>query len=195
MTRKASDAEEDLRLACEAWARRRWPDARVVHELNIAYGSNRIDLAAVSPDYLGMIELKSERDTLKRAEWQVAAARRCASEVWIALDVKFEKKLGEIALPWDVGVLIYEQGALRCVDYRHSRPLFPQAQRMLQLLWAAELRAAFGNHGNMNTAIRYAVDNYGLKHITGVVCHALRGRTFARGDAPLHVGPKGRLFT
>ncbi len=53
--------------------RKRWPTARVIHELPLRYSTNRIDLAAVTETEIISIEIKSSRDVLDRLEAQVRA--------------------------------------------------------------------------------------------------------------------------
>jgi len=68
----ASAAEARIRDKAEALLRREWPDARIIHEFDL--GGVRLDLAAVTPERLIMLEIKSENDTLKRLDRQVRLA-------------------------------------------------------------------------------------------------------------------------
>lgn len=76
-----SVAEERIRAKVEAALRREFPDARIVHELNMSQGGIRLDLAAVRPDGITLVEIKSERDVLKRLRDQITAARRVTGDV------------------------------------------------------------------------------------------------------------------
>lgn len=51
--------------------RQLWPDARIIHELPLRYSTRRIDLAAVTPDALVSVEIKSSRDDTSRLEAQM----------------------------------------------------------------------------------------------------------------------------
>lgn len=86
-----SAAEERIREKAVAAMRRRWPSARIVHELQLEQGGIRIDLAAVSEDFLALAEIKSERDVLKRLPAQISRAMAVADEVWIVIAAKHEK--------------------------------------------------------------------------------------------------------
>ena len=66
---RASPAEREMRAAVAERLRLLMPDARIVHEL--VCGERRADLAAVQPERITLIELKSERDKLDRCEGQM----------------------------------------------------------------------------------------------------------------------------
>ena len=88
-----SVAEERIRAKVEAAFRRRWPDARIIHELVLDQGGVRIDLAAVTPDRLYVAEIKSERDVLKRLASQVEVATQVAQEVWVVVGEKHVERV------------------------------------------------------------------------------------------------------
>src|SRR5207237_1641615 len=87
-----SAAEERIRAKAEVMLRATFPDARIVHELVLQQGGVRIDLAAITPDRLVCVEVKSERDVLARLPEQVAAMRRVC-DAWCV--VTAEKHLDE----------------------------------------------------------------------------------------------------
>jgi len=76
-----SEAEERIRAKVEAQLRREFPDARIVHELNMQWGGIRLDLAAVRPNAITLVEIKSERDVLKRLASQIGAASKITGDV------------------------------------------------------------------------------------------------------------------
>lgn len=196
MPRKASDEEEALRVATEDWMRQRWPAARVVHELNLAGGSQRIDLVSVGDEELRMIELKSAKDVLTRLVDQVKAARECAQEVWVAIDAKHlakhEALEAERALNWwPIGLLVFRDGVLH--ERRQAQNRQPDPREVVQLLWSDEMRTHLCSGNNQATMIRRAVDEYGLRHIMRQVCLALKARPFPRADAAVGPPPKTRL--
>lgn len=88
-----SVAEERIRAKVEAAFRRRWPEARIIHELVLDQGGVRIDLAAVTPDRLYVAEIKSERDVLKRLASQVEVATQVAQEVWVVVGEKHVERI------------------------------------------------------------------------------------------------------
>lgn len=76
-----SQAEERIRAKIEIALRREFPAARIVHELNMSQGGVRLDMAAVRPDGITLVEIKSERDVLKRLRDQITAALRITGDV------------------------------------------------------------------------------------------------------------------
>jgi len=88
-----SIAEERIRAKVEAAFRRRWPEARIIHELVLDQGGVRIDLAAVTADRLYVAEIKSERDVLKRLATQVEVATQVAQEVWVVVGEKHVERV------------------------------------------------------------------------------------------------------
>lgn len=84
MTR--SSAEAEIRDVVVERLRRLRPSARIIHEVNVSgQGSNRIDVLAVDIDEIIAVEIKSERDTMSRAEAQVRAMRDITHHVIVAL--------------------------------------------------------------------------------------------------------------
>jgi hypothetical protein len=81
--------EEKMRRLVVAELRKRWPDARIVHELPLFAMSGgqrrRIDLAAITANEIVVVEIKSGRDVLDRLEAQIRAFLPVASRVIVAL--------------------------------------------------------------------------------------------------------------
>lgn len=196
MPRQASDAEEALRVAVEAWMRQRWPAARIVHELVLDAGAQRIDLASVGDEELRLVELKSAKDVLKRLPDQIKAARACAQEVWVAIDGKHVEKLealeAELRVSWyRIGLLVWRDGAL--TERRQASNEQPDPRRVVQLLWSDEMRTHLIASNNQVNMIRRAVDEYGLRHIMRKVCLALKARPFPRADEAVGTPPRTRF--
>lgn len=91
--KRVSQAEEALRLKTEVALRKARPDARIIHELVLTQGGERIDLAAVWSDGMILAEIKSERDTLTRLPAQLRASLNLGCEVWLALAEKWRDKI------------------------------------------------------------------------------------------------------
>ena len=64
MTTNRSSEELAMRDLVVPELRRRWPTARIIHELPTRYSSNRIDLAAVTESAIIGVEIKSSRDVI-----------------------------------------------------------------------------------------------------------------------------------
>jgi len=85
----ASSAERDIRDAVVAQLCQLMPAARIVHELNVAgQGTNRIDVAAITETTIVGVEIKSEKDVLKRLDKQWAAFNKICHHVIVAAHEK-----------------------------------------------------------------------------------------------------------
>ena len=82
---RRSAEEGAMRALCIAELRKRYPDARIIQELPLRYSSNRIDLAAVTPDKIVSLEIKSSRDVADRLEDQIRAFIPVSHRIIVAL--------------------------------------------------------------------------------------------------------------
>jgi hypothetical protein len=96
-----SHAEERIRAKVETALKAEFPDARIVHELKIEGGAVRLDLAAVRPGALTIVEIKSERDVLKRLKAQVEAALMVTGDVRVYAADKHREALHYLASPYE----------------------------------------------------------------------------------------------
>lgn len=110
MTQNRSSEELAMRDLVVPELRRRWPSARIIHELPTRYSQNRIDLAAVTPDLIIGVELKSSRDVIDRLEGQLRAFEPICHGVIVCLAPKWNEKLPMIERPAKYGI-------------RHEQPL------------------------------------------------------------------------
>jgi hypothetical protein len=158
-----STAEREIRDAVVARLRALRPEARIVHELNVDTGRNRIDVAAISSEELIAVEIKSERDKTNRLVEQAQAFAAvshhlivCAHEKhwskasWQRDDLPPSElpalKKASIAGP---GPTLWRypeiEGGYREGEWREPRDRFskrqwqPHATRFLDLLWRDEL--------------------------------------------------------
>src|SRR6056297_3623333 len=91
-----SEAEAEIRDAVVAKLRRTRPDARIIHEINMAGGTNRADVMAVSPAEIITVEIKSEKDKLDRLPDQIATMRKCSHITVAALHRKFMPEIERV---------------------------------------------------------------------------------------------------
>lgn len=170
----SSAAEREIRDAVVVRLRELAPGARIVHELNVAgQGTNRVDVAAITANTIIGIEIKSEKDVLKRLTDQLKAFRKCCHFVAVAAHTKHFKEYrddfwradvpSELHLDhpefygknrWEDGVWRYP----RPEKLKYDRPSwhfdinatswkFPlRSSDLLQMLWAEELRVEAGRH-------------------------------------------------
>lgn len=199
-----SSSERAIRTAVVDYFHRAEPKARVVHELNVAgQGTNRADLGIVLPDYLILVEIKSEKDVLKRLEKQFREFARCAHEVLIVAHDKHFDGDGLKAQPW-IGwshkehIWRYPEpttGDFRWRFNRYRPHIQPHSYAMLDMLWAEELTTVCGLHGVGVSTRRWEMIRDLQLMLTGdevrkAVCQQLRSRHFAEADDPILTGPK-----
>lgn len=194
---RRSKSELEMRDAVVAWGRDRWPEARVCHELPV--GRCRADLAFVSPRHVAVVELKSERDTLRRLPDQWREFRDHVPEVWLAVDPRWD----DATRNYDPRVLTRSgrvggyYAARRDVDLHFDWTRVP---RLLNLLWRDELGAIAARHFPARfraRAPRYQLVPGLARELTGTqivaeVCRELRARrafpAFPPSDPPLATG-------
>lgn len=205
-----SEAEERIRAKAEEMLRLRWPDARIVHELQLEEGGVRIDLAAVDKDWLCVVEIKSEKDVLKRLPRQLGVATQVADEVWLAAHPKHEPAMAAMLREWgdtdarrdfrralsNTRIFWDEGGAFLKPDDRALRvpPPWPDPRKQFQILWAAEMTRELaphgGGHGTMSQKSRRAVEWLSGGQIRRSVCRQLRQRPFPRADDAIPFGDR-----
>ncbi len=196
----ASSEEAEMRDAVIAWGRAKWPNARVIHELQI--GGCRSDLAFVLPDNLIVVEIKSSRDVMDRFENQMRQYTRHVPEIWIAFAPKWFEHVKRHA-PHGVGWLQVADGKIEetfvfSERYSSDRPAHMDAVRtvpMLYLLLKPELQSLGRQHrlkikSKMDCITLYRVLARGLTgdQIVNGVCAHLRARPVGWvADAPIQV--------
>jgi hypothetical protein len=194
-----SQSERDIREATVARARQLWPDARIIHELNVEHGAVRADLAAVTATQLILFEIKSERDTLSRLSNQLRRFQPVCHGVIVAAHERW--CIGSKYPNCDVHPIIRHAGCGHLWQYpepeekwglRHwSAPYAaarPWPHRMLRLLWTEELQGLANKYGmkSRRVAGHKLADELALlltgQQVEQAVCRALRARPFAEAD-------------
>lgn len=176
-----SAAEERIRLKAEAAMRAAFPHARIIHELMAMQGGCRIDLAAVTPDRLVLVEVKSERDVLTRLARQRDQARDVADLFRVVVADKHVDKAREIA-GWTETVAESRETVFD--GWAHTTVItgLCNAPARLNMLWANELKRVAGHDGSRRPCIVVATDRFTGREIRQRVCAALRARVFPRAD-------------
>ncbi len=203
-----SEAEEEIRAPVIQTLRRMRPDARIMQEVNIDNGRNRVDVMAVSRAEIIMVEIKSERDKLDRLPVQIDAMRRSSHHSIAALHRKFMPEPQSLSLarvdgmPWDV--LHWWHPKTRDIAEAHH-PAFewrePPLENSLQvalpsdalsLLWRDELARLCADVGIavprranmklMERALRWGASG---RDITLGICRELRRRRECAEADPL----------
>jgi hypothetical protein len=104
-----SSEELEMRELIIPNLRAKYPGARIVHELPLRYSSNRIDLAAILPNEIISVEIKSSRDVADRLEAQLRAFLPISSRIIVALAPKWNEKLPTLEKPFRGGVHYSQQ--------------------------------------------------------------------------------------
>lgn len=210
-----SAAEEAIRADVVEKLRASFPGGRIVHELKVNGGQNRVDVATVLPDRIISVEIKSEKDTLKRLPKQMRAFQLVSDLVIVAAHrrhfdhtpydngsprISFEcpEHFGwpqvwcwpdarEInPVPKNADMYLWDTSKmLRRLNRPETGPL-------LDLLWLDELKEMAGSLrvSHASKATRKTIINEIRWHccqreIVHGVCRALRSRFFVRADDPI----------
>lgn len=202
----ASDAEQRIREKAERLLRELWPDARIVHELDL--GGVRLDLAAITPDRLILLEIKSEKDTLTRLDNQAKFSLRiggpfivCVAERWKddlrgrgAMDFSWYRAERLVETPDGFADINNPDGKYR--DFWRTRLLDHgrdsyDSRALMGLLLKPELYALAKPHGAKSRHDVLTLQNIAHEGLTGReirrgVMAALRARHFGwTCDAPM----------
>lgn len=183
----ASEAERHLRGLAVERLRGLMPEARIVHELNVENGTCRVDIAAVAPDRLVFVEIKSRKDTLDRLPDQVRtfvpACHRMAvcyaSERW---DVSTIYR----AVNYETDVWPEDRREWWTIGEKFKPP---STAAMLNLLWRDELwheaeSAGFqpGRRESRSPLMHRLWNGLTGREVVAAVCRQLRARPFAEAD-------------
>ncbi|WP_336801682.1 hypothetical protein [Kaistia sp. MMO-174] len=194
-----------MRDLIEAWGRRRWPGARVVHELVVA--DCRIDMAFISADHLAGVEIKSSRDVMTRLDRQIETFREHLPEVWLAYAPRWLPVLGydggNRRLGSGIGHIIVSDAVDEMIPFSAtSRRGYPRkavidemiTSKMLNLLWRDEAFAIAQRTGAVKVNSRSSLQAMKpalARALTGgqivrEVCRSLRDRdAFWKADQPM----------
>lgn len=205
MTTNRSSEELAMRDLIEAWGRKRWPGARVVHELVVA--DCRIDMAFIGRDHLAGVEIKSSRDVMTRLDRQIEIFTNHMPEVWLAYAPRWVPAIGygggNHRLPSGVGHLVVDKVVDELIPYSEtSKHAYPHPARvdwmitvpMLNLLWRDEAFAVAQRTGAVKVNSRSSLQAMKpalARALTGEqivreVCRALRDRdAFWKADQPM----------
>lgn len=189
MTTNRSSEELEMRGHVEGWGRKKWPDARVFHEL--VAGECRVDIAFICPNDLIGVEIKSSKDVLTRLDKQARVFSECFPEFWMAIAPKWD---GHPDKPWFHNEIVVGESGVVPSQW-HSRPSRNKApyNAMLGLLWADEARAIAARKGCLSgkrTPLHTVLPELALRltgaEILAEVCRELRGRaTKFKADDPI----------
>ena len=132
--------EQEIRVAVEAWGRKRFGDVRVIHEL--ALGERRIDMVFVCRDDIVGVEIKGPKDSLSdgRLPEQLREFNFYLPEVWLAVAPRWlkhtdVKRRRNLLLPTENGIeVVKDKGNGK---FRPERDEY-FCSRLIELLWVEE---------------------------------------------------------
>lgn len=192
----ASAAEARMREKAERLLREHFPGARIVHEFEL--GGVRLDIAAITPDRLALLEIKSERDTLTRLEKQARWALHVGGPVLVCYAPRWAEQIKALR---QANTDLYQAHWLEEADegFTVTYPLWlrPENDRynnrtLFSLLLKPELLAMarpFGGKSKHTVPELHHLAHEGLtgREIRRAVMAALRARRFGwTCDEPVH---------
>lgn len=153
----AGRAELALRNSLEAFARQRWPGARMCHEMVMGERKVRADMVAVDPAHIAAFEIKGEYDDTTRLLHQVGMYQLCVPEVWMVVPIgrhAEDARMLRYLLP-SVGLLVgagtsaknhyeFDGKDFGLVVEAEPSPFKPLPEMMLEMMWRAELAGMCG---------------------------------------------------
>jgi hypothetical protein len=200
----ASEAEARIRTKAEALLRGLYPDARIVHELDLC--GVRLDLAAITPDRLVLLEIKSEKDTLSRLDNQVRFSHKIGGPLIICIAPRWVDDIKQRGYWRNTEKLVETESGFSDIynlngeyaDYWRTRLTREDQDRydnraLMRLLLKSELYELAKPHGartkhDVATLQHIAHDNLTGREIRRGVMAALRARRFGwTCDAPMEI--------
>lgn len=163
MTYNRSSEELQMRELIVPELRKRYPSARIIHELPVRYSTNRIDLAAVTETEIISVEIKSSKDVIDRLEAQLRAFQPISARIIVALAPRWNEQLPTLKTEYEGGAIGYreqftetqqiirrvggieiwtvdaEAGSVTVTDGDWHRARKPWLAQMLDMLHVAEL--------------------------------------------------------
>lgn len=205
----AARSELALRNCLEDFARQRWPNARLCHEMVMGERKVRADMVAVDPAHIAAFEVKGEYDDTTRLLHQVGMYQLCVPEVWMVVPVgrhAEDARLIRHLIP-SIGLLVGEgQSKLNHYefdgkDYKlkveaEPVPFTVVPEMALEMMWRAELAAMCGRtrcHAVSQKTTRptmiKALLALPFDQVQREICTELRSReALWRADAPVKNG-------
>jgi hypothetical protein len=142
--------EKEIRAHLKAVISKKHSEFIIIDEFTGGTMKTRCDLMCISQTTIGMIEIKSDRDTLDRLESQVSNYLEYSHCVLVVMDVCHRKKFLELrekqtALQnWYVVYAFYENNALiggisQFLHHQRFKPI--EHSKLYQLLWGDEVKS------------------------------------------------------
>jgi hypothetical protein len=179
------------------------PDTAIIDELSLCEGDARVDMAVVNGSFSGY-EIKSDRDTLVRLPNQLAAYELCFDTMTMVVGLRHVKQcMATLPQWWGVWEAVSTEDGVKFGCWRQptaNRKITPQ--RVVQLLWKAELREALQEIG-AQTPTKFSRRELWAALVSAVppqkLFQIVRSRLRARGDwrsglTPFRCGDSSQSF-
>ena len=135
---------------------RRNKDALVLHELGLAHGRVRVDVAVLNGVLHGY-EIKSDSDSLNRLEIQIEIYRQALQKLTLVVAERHASSVFDFAPDW-CGVLLARRGSRGGMQFEVLRKSSrnPGVSRfiMAHLLWRDEVRSILASRGAAKSTLR-----------------------------------------
>lgn len=185
----ASAAEARIRDKAERLLRELFPDARIVHEFDL--GGVRLDLAAITPERLVLLEIKSENDTLTRLPRQMEFAHAVGGPVFLCFAPRWREDVRKAGLWRTQRLEETDNGFDGLMPHWIQHPDRYDSRALMGLLLKPELFALAKPYGakskhDVPTLQHLVHENLTGREIRRGVMAALRARRFGwTCDAPI----------
>ncbi|WP_460986235.1 sce7726 family protein [Sphingobium sp. TomTYG75] len=135
---------------------RRCPDTRVIDELGVGHGANRIDIAVINGHFRGM-EIKSDADNIKRLPGQISAYGEVVDRASLIVAPRHLASALEVLPNW-WGVVLADRGVTGGVIFKRLRderanPMV-NPMSLARLLWHDEVAAILRERGHPERLLR-----------------------------------------
>lgn len=167
--------EQELRALARPWLEAQGRGC-VLDEVGLEHGQVRVDLLLLSPEALHGLEVKSERDTLKRLPAQVHAYSESLDLCTLAVAEHHLAEAQALLPPWWGVLVATRRRGLHLLPIREPRPNpAPSPVACARLLWRQEVLAELRQAG-VKGAIRGPGEHLRHRLATLVPAEELRAR-------------------
>lgn len=131
-------------------------DALVLHELGLAHGRVRVDVAVLNGILHGY-EIKSDNDSLNRLEIQIEIYRQALQKLTLVVAERHAPNVFDFVPDW-CGVLLVRRGSRGGMKFEVLRKSSrnPEVSRLIMahLLWSDEVQSILASRGAAKSTLR-----------------------------------------
>lgn len=140
-SRRSGDALRAINEATEQWCETHFAFGIIRREMGLLHHSARADFAVLDAEALTLtlVEVKSEKDSLRRLPWQVEVFGRVAGKcVLVAAERHIAKAMAIVPEWWTI--VAFGGGQANTIRHGMANPA-PDPSSIAGLMWDGELRA------------------------------------------------------